>query len=94
MTNWRVRAACAAPEVDPELFFAERKRGRPTHRTSEEHTAAKKICATCEVVTECYEYGEASGSGYGTWGGLTDKERAQLRNKIAGRQLRTSRLAS
>ena len=65
---WQADSLCA--QTDPEAFFPEK--GGSTRD-------AKKICASCEVRTECLEYALANDERFGIWGGLSERERRKLR---------------
>lgn len=69
---WTADALCA--QTDPELFFPP-KGGSVT--------AAKAVCASCDVVAECLEFAIRTGERRGIYGGLTAKERARLRRAAA-----------
>jgi WhiB family redox-sensing transcriptional regulator len=77
--DWRAEAACVpyAGEVD---FF-------PTR--GESAGAAKAVCATCPVRRECLEYALQWEHLCGVWGGLSERERRQLRRRRS-RARRTS----
>jgi WhiB family transcriptional regulator, redox-sensing transcriptional regulator len=69
---WQDRALCA--EVDPALFFPEK--GQPS-------LPAQRICASCPVIDDCREFilqpeNEDAGR-FGVWGGLSERERRQLK---------------
>lgn len=66
--SWSERAACT-PE-DRSFFYPE---GSPSVRAVQTR-AAKRICRTCPVASECLEYSLVN-EAYGTWGGLTEVER-------------------
>lgn len=67
--NWVDRARCA--EVDPDLFYPEQGgNGRE----------AKRICAGCEVLTECRTEALAADEGFGVWGGLSEPDRRRLKS--------------
>jgi len=66
--SWQDAARCA--EADPELWFPER--GCSTR-------PAKRICAGCEVQPQCLEFALARPELFGVWGGLSERERQQLR---------------
>ena len=68
--GWQDKALCA--QTDPELFFPEKGCGaRP----------AKRICRACEVRAECLDYALNAGDRlYGVWGGMSERERRQLRS--------------
>ncbi len=40
--------------------------------------AAKAICRQCNVQVECLRYALDYGERYGTWGGMSDRERRRL----------------
>ena len=70
--DWRQRAACRRPEVDPELFFPERGgTARP----------AKRICQQCPVQADCLQYAIVTRQQFGVWGGLSERERRRLRER-------------
>ena len=67
--RWRDLALCA--ETDPEVFFPDKgQTGRD----------AKRICAACPVTKPCLEFALAHGITWGIWGGLSGRERRQLRS--------------
>jgi WhiB family redox-sensing transcriptional regulator len=65
--DWHDDAACRG--LDLEIFFP-----LNDDRTPE----AKFVCSTCPVQTECLEYAMEAKEKWGTWGGLTEKERRSL----------------
>jgi WhiB family redox-sensing transcriptional regulator len=67
---WQAFALCS--EVDPEMFFPEL--GQPS-------APAKKICAGCEVRTECLDYAMDNGELFGIWGGTSERERKAMRRR-------------
>jgi WhiB family redox-sensing transcriptional regulator len=69
---WQSDSLCA--QTDPEAFFPEK--GGSTRD-------AKRICASCEVRSQCLEYALANDERFGIWGGLSERERRKLR-KHAG----------
>ncbi|MFI8193543.1 WhiB family transcriptional regulator [Streptomyces sp. NPDC085946] len=77
--EWLRRAACVGE--DPELFFPVGTRG-PALR---DVTAAKRVCARCEVRADCLTFALGSGQTSGVWGGTCEEERvALLRTSGAG----------
>lgn len=62
-----VRPACRG--YDPELWFA---------RDYDTEQLAKAICHTCPLLPACRELALSSLQLYGTWGGLTRRERMQF----------------
>ncbi|NGN63873.1 WhiB family transcriptional regulator [Streptomyces sp. A7024] len=67
-------AACA--EVDPELFFPEPGDWRSSH-------LAKGICAVCPVKDLCLAGALERNEHFGIFGGLSPKERDELRRSGA-----------
>ncbi|NYH79417.1 WhiB family redox-sensing transcriptional regulator [Actinopolyspora biskrensis] len=68
--DWQERALCA--QTDPEAFFPEK--GGSTRE-------AKRICAGCEVRSECLEYALEHDERFGIWGGLSERERRRLKRQ-------------
>ena len=64
--SWQRKANCRG--CDPALFFPGRG------ETSKE---AKAVCRGCVVREECAEFGLQEH--FGTWGGLSERERRQIR---------------
>jgi WhiB family redox-sensing transcriptional regulator len=65
---WMQQAKCLWAE--PDTFFPEK--GGSTKE-------AKRICALCEVRTECLEFALANDERFGIWGGLSERERRKLK---------------
>ena len=65
---WQEQALCA--QTDPEAFFPEK--GGSTRE-------AKRVCQNCEVRSECLDYALANDERLGIWGGLSERERRQLK---------------
>lgn len=65
---WQDLANCLG--ADPELFFPER---------GESLASAKAVCAGCVVRLDCLEYALDMSEKFGVWGGLSERERRQLR---------------
>jgi len=70
--GWQDRANCMG--VDPDLFFPER--GASTRE-------AKEVCRGCIVRGQCLEYALVNGEKFGIWGGMSERERRQLRRQRA-----------
>lgn len=68
---WQNRALCA--QTDPEVFYPEK--GGSSH-------AAKAVCRRCTVRDECLEYALTHDECFGVWGGLSERERRKLKNKV------------
>ncbi|GAA2086727.1 hypothetical protein GCM10009823_00610 [Brevibacterium salitolerans] len=67
---WQDQALCA--QTDPEAFFPEK--GGSTRE-------AKKVCASCEVRSECLEYALSNDERFGIWGGMSERERRRLKKQ-------------
>ncbi|MFD1720099.1 WhiB family transcriptional regulator [Amnibacterium endophyticum] len=65
---WQADSLCA--QTDPEAFFPEK--GGSTRE-------AKRICAQCEVRSQCLEYALQNDERFGIWGGLSERERRKVR---------------
>ncbi|MFB7336837.1 WhiB family transcriptional regulator [Streptomyces adustus] len=65
---WQAGALCAQTGAD--FFFPE-----PGSSVRE----AKRICGMCEMRSACLDYALANDERFGVWGGLSEKERLQLR---------------
>jgi WhiB family transcriptional regulator, redox-sensing transcriptional regulator len=70
--SWRLKAACRA--ASPALFFS--PDGERGPRKAFRERAAKAVCTTCEVIEVCAAYAIAHREPYGTWGGLSEGDRA------------------
>ncbi|MCC9194180.1 MULTISPECIES: WhiB family transcriptional regulator [Arthrobacter] len=68
--GWQADALCA--QTDPEAFFPEK--GGSTRD-------AKKVCAACNVRSQCLEYALSNDERFGIWGGLSERERRRLRKQ-------------
>ncbi|MBC7279155.1 MAG: WhiB family transcriptional regulator [Nocardioides sp.] len=66
------------PQTDPEIFFPE---------AGASPAAAKKVCAACDVTSECLALALSLGTVKGVWGGTTERERQALK-RAAGDELR------
>jgi WhiB family redox-sensing transcriptional regulator len=74
LSGWRTSAACNGPEAS--LFFPSGMERREARVVRER--AAKRICATCPVRSQCLEYALAAQERHGVWGGMTEIERRRL----------------
>jgi WhiB family redox-sensing transcriptional regulator len=70
--RWQDDALCA--QTDPEAFYPEK--GGSTRD-------AKRICQNCEVRAECLEYAVERDERFGVWGGMSERERRQLKKTRA-----------
>ena len=76
--SWQMQGACRA--VSPSLFFSpEGERGA---RKAFRERTAKAVCATCRVVEVCAAYAIAYREPYGTWGGLSERDRQAARLRV------------
>ncbi len=81
LPRWMRDAVCR--DVDPDLFFgADSGWGRiaesvPQRRAREQR--AKELCAQCPVRQACLEYAITTPEHDGLWGGLTERERTNMR---------------
>jgi WhiB family redox-sensing transcriptional regulator len=71
----RLDGACA--EQDPEIFFSEKR---------STVNMAKRVCSGCDQLARCQELVlthelETNGTQYGIYGGLTENERRNYRQK-------------
>ena len=74
--DWGSRAACRS--ADPDLFFPVSEVGPSVPQI----TAAKAVCARCDVSGECLAFALATQQTHGVWGGTSPAERAVLRNRV------------
>ncbi|GHH82535.1 transcriptional regulator WhiB [Streptomyces sulfonofaciens] len=65
---WQQQALCA--QVGTDFFFPE-----PGSSVRE----AKRICQLCQMREACLEYALTHDERFGVWGGLSEKERHDLR---------------
>ena len=61
-------AVCS--QTDPELWFP------PKGGSNQD---AKQFCGACDVAAECLAFALANNETHGIWGGLSPKERRQLK---------------
>jgi WhiB family redox-sensing transcriptional regulator len=67
--SWLPAAACFG-DPDPDAWFADvREKARVEH--------ALATCAGCPVRVQCLDFAMRIGAQYGTWGGLTEQQRAE-----------------
>jgi len=66
--SWWDRAACR--DADTDAFYPE---GAGLTKTAE------RLCERCPVMTDCLDWALAHDEVWGTWGGLSERERRQLR---------------
>lgn len=84
--EWEARACLGA---DDTLFYhPEGERGLARHRRA---AAAKAVCRTCPVMMECRAEALRTREPHGTWGGLSEDDRAAV---LAGKPVREVELRS
>lgn len=87
--EWVKQAACASPDVDPNLFHPTRYSTDDRiggHHFSPATVEAKKICGACPVRLECLQYALKEPMWDGIYGGLTPRERRLLVNQTQERK--------
>ncbi|WP_394427220.1 WhiB family transcriptional regulator [Streptomyces sp. SGAir0957] len=79
--EWLNEAACR--QEDPELFFPIGDTGPALLQIEEAKSACRR---RCPVSQQCLQWALETGQEHGVWGGLSEKERRQLRRSRARRQ--------
>ncbi|MGC5258403.1 WhiB family transcriptional regulator [Gordonia sp. DT218] len=69
--EWMRYGPCAS--TDPEAFFPEK---------GESTRAAKAVCARCDFRDQCLQFALDNGERFGVWGGLSERERRDLRREL------------
>lgn len=72
--DWRDRANCAGVSVT--VFF--HPEGERDPERSRREARAKAFCRGCPVRVECLQEALADTNSYGTWGGMSERERRQV----------------
>lgn len=70
--EWMTRASCA--EIPADLWY-------PEKGANQYVSNVKAVCGRCPVKRQCLDLALANGENEGIWGGLTVKERRQLRRE-------------
>ncbi|MFJ2675083.1 WhiB family transcriptional regulator [Streptomyces sp. NPDC087525] len=73
--SWMASAVCS--EVDPDLFHPEK---------GVSSAAARRICMGCPVRTDCLDHALTAPETQGVWGGMSARQRGQLRRKTEDAQ--------
>ncbi|MCE0485884.1 WhiB family transcriptional regulator [Ornithinimicrobium sediminis] len=73
--EWQRRGLCRL--TGPEVFFHPEAERGPARRWREARALA--ICRRCPVLEECREHALRVNEPYGTWGGMTEKDRKTIR---------------
>lgn len=80
--NWRNNALCKGK--DTEMFYPEMS----VKGAIKAVRAIKAICRMCPVAVECLQCALDNNETFGIWGGMTPKERTQIRkNKIPAKDI-------
>lgn len=66
-------------ETAPDIFFIDSEEGATPAEVYAGRKLAKQICASCPYQVECAEWAIAKHETLGIWGGLTPRERADIR---------------
>ena len=79
--DWQMHGACRGEA--PSLFFHPAGERGPARAARE--AAAKAVCASCPVLTECAAHALTVREPYGVWGGMSedDREAAYRRSRFA-----------
>ena len=72
--NWRDHANCRGTAL--ALFF--HPEGERDPERSRREARAKAFCRGCPVRSECLQEALADNNSYGTWGGMSERERRQV----------------
>lgn len=70
--TWTIAASCT--QVPGDMWF-------PENGVDQSVSEVKGMCWECPVRPQCLEYALANGEQFGIWGGLTVKERRELRRR-------------
>jgi len=74
--NWMEEALCS--QVDPDLFFPEKGAASDAAR-------ACRICESCPVQKQCLQFAVRTGTRWGVWGGVTERNLQRMihRHRVA-----------
>jgi WhiB family transcriptional regulator, redox-sensing transcriptional regulator len=72
--HWQEHGSCQT--ADPTLFFHPQNERGAARRSRVQ--AAKRVCASCPVRTECADYAIRAREPYGIWGGMSEEEREEI----------------
>lgn len=76
-TNEKGAPICA--ETAPDIFFIDSDDGATPAEVYAGRKIAKQICSECPYQVECAEWAIDKGETLGIWGGLTPRERSDIR---------------
>jgi WhiB family redox-sensing transcriptional regulator len=83
--TWQAAGACLS--ADPEIFFPVSGTGASARQIDQ----ARRICAGCQVRSECLDWAMSSGEMHGIWGGTTPQDRTRTRRADAARRRHAAR---
>jgi WhiB family transcriptional regulator, redox-sensing transcriptional regulator len=92
MDSWWEQAACK--DADPELFFQDQPRGRPSKGYKDLPDVIWDFCATCPVQTDCLNDAmklstlDRVQTTFGIWGGTTQSMRRSMLKRRSNSSLR------
>ena len=66
-------------ETAPDIFFIDSEEGATPAQIYAGRKLAKQICASCPYQIRCAEWAIVKGETLGIWGGLTPRERSDIR---------------
>lgn len=72
--EWQHQGLCVSGGELSEIFFPQGRKDE----VAQKNQKAKDICRNCRVIDRCLDYALSRGEPYGTWGGLTEKERSSI----------------
>lgn len=70
--RWQDRGRCR--DLDPDLFFPPLE-GESSEQRQARESAAKAVCGTCPVRSDCLAWAITNRERLGVWGGLNERER-------------------
>ncbi len=73
------KGAPSCAETAPDIFFIDSEEGATPAEVYAGRKLAKQICASCPYQVECAEWAIAKHETLGIWGGLTPRERSDIR---------------
>lgn len=71
MREWVEQALCR--QIGGDFWYAD------DQKSFEEQNIAKRVCQMCPVQVQCLQHALATDEKYGIWGGVTARNRANMR---------------
>lgn len=84
--EWQERAACKG--MDQNIFYGPDAPESTQERVAREEKA-KAVCYSCPVRRQCLDYALRHNEVYGIWGGMTERERRNLKSAQEKTQTKT-----